>query len=102
MATKKVAKPVEEVKEEVVEVEEELDPMRKVTIRLFKDSGKYRDDMIVGLNGRIYQIKRGVEVEVPWAVAEIIRESLEQDQATAELIMSEEQNYHDNVERRLD
>jgi hypothetical protein len=94
MATKKA-----EVAEEV---REELDPMRKVTIRLFKDSGKYKDDMIVGLNGRMYQIQRGKEVEVPWAVAEIIRESLEQDQATAELIMREEQNYHDNVERRLD
>lgn len=98
MATKKAERPVEEEKEVV---REELDPMRKVTIKLFKDNGKYKDDMIVGLNGRIWQIKRGVEVEVPWAVAEIIRESLEQDQATAELIMQEEQNFHDNVERRL-
>ena len=102
MATKKVAKPVEEPVEEKEVVKEELDPMRKVTIRLFKDNGKYKDDMVVGLNGRMFQIKRGVEVEVPWAVAEIIRESLEQDQATAELIMQEEQNYHDNVERKLD
>lgn len=101
MATKKEVKPVEEVKEEIEEVKEE-DPMRKVKVRLFKDSGKYRNDLIVGYNGRMYQIKRGVEVEVPWAVAEIIRESLEQDQATAELIMSEEQNFHDNVERRLE
>ena len=98
MATKKAERPVEEEKEVV---NEELDPMRKVKIKLFKDNGKYKDDMIVGLNGRIWQIKRGVEVEVPWAVAEIIRESLEQDQATAELIMQEEQNFHDNVERRL-
>ena len=100
MATKKETLLDEEVKKETKK-EKELDPMRTVTIRLFKDSGKYKDDMIVGLNGRIWQIKRGVDVEVPWAVAEIIRESLEQDQATAELIMSEEQNFHDNVEKRL-
>ncbi len=91
-------------KKETAEAEvknEELNPMRPVTIRLFKDAGKYKDDMIVGHNGRMYQIQRGVDVTVPWAVAEIIRESLEQDQKTAELIIREEQNYINNVERRL-
>lgn len=97
MATKKETAEAE-VKNET---KEKLDPMRPVKIRLFKDAGKYRDDMIVGHNGRIYQIQRGVDVEVPWAVAEIIRESLEQDQKTAELIIQEEQNFINNVERRL-
>ena len=95
MATKKL-----EAEAEVKE-EKELDPMRKVKIHLFKDAGKYKDDMVVGYNGRMFKIQRGVDVEVPWAVAEIIRESLEQDQATAELIMKEEQDFIDNVEKRL-
>ena len=98
MATKKeTAETVENKTSEAAK----LDPMRPVKIRLFKDAGKYKDDMVVGLNGRIYKIQRGVDVEVPWAVAEIIRESLEQDQATAELIMREEQHFIDDVEKRL-
>lgn len=32
-----------------------------------------KEDVFVGLNGRTFQIKRGVEVEVPEGVAEILR-----------------------------
>ena len=32
-----------------------------------------RDDVFVGLNGRTFLIKRGVEVDVPEGVAEILR-----------------------------
>jgi hypothetical protein len=31
-----------------------------------------KDDVFVGLNGKTYLIKRGVEVEVPWGVAKIL------------------------------
>lgn len=31
-----------------------------------------KDDVYVGLNGKSYLIKRGVEVEVPWGVAKIL------------------------------
>lgn len=34
-----------------------------------------QDDVFVGYNGRTYLIKRGVEVEVPEGVVEIIEES---------------------------
>jgi hypothetical protein len=34
-----------------------------------------QDDVFVGYNGRAYLIKRGVEVEVPEGVVEIIEES---------------------------
>lgn len=37
----------------------------KVTIQLFKDNEKYKDDVFVAVNGHSYQIKRGVKVEVP-------------------------------------
>ena len=30
-----------------------------------KDNDKYKDDIIVGLNGVVYRIKRGVKVKVP-------------------------------------
>lgn len=57
-----------------------------VKIRLFKDNGRYKDDVFVGYNGKFYTIQRGVDVEVPRAVAEIIQQSIKQDQATQDAI----------------
>lgn len=57
-----------------------------VTIRLFKDAKDYKDDLVVGVNGKIYQIQRGVEVEVPRHVAEVIERSQETDEKTASII----------------
>lgn len=50
-----------------------------VEIMLFKDKNKYSGDLPVGLNGKLYQIQRGVRVRVPKAVAEIIRNSEKQN-----------------------
>ena len=44
------------------------------------------NEVVVGLNGRFYKIKRGVKVEVPKAVALILQQSEEQDAATLEMI----------------
>ena len=60
----------------------------RVRLKLFKDNKDYKDDLVVGLNGKLYQIKRGVEVEVPKGVAEIIEHAAEQDKKTAEMIES--------------
>lgn len=57
-----------------------------VSVKLFKDSGKYRDDVFVAVNGKGWQIRRGVEVQVPRYVALVLQQSLEQDAATAELM----------------
>lgn len=65
----------------------ETDRMReKVTIRLFKDNGKYKDDLSVSVNGVTYQIKRGVPVDVPRFVADVIKESEIQDTKTANML----------------
>lgn len=61
---------------------------KRVKIKLFKDSKEYKDDLTVVVNGKAYQIQRGVEVEVPESVAEVIEHSAVQDQKTAELIDS--------------
>ena len=45
---------------------------KRVTIRL-PLSRDERDDVYVGLNGKGYLIKRGVNVDVPAGVAEILR-----------------------------
>lgn len=59
-----------------------------VEIEIFKDTDRYKDDVIVSLNGKVFQIKRGVRVKVPAAVKEILDHSREQDQQTA--LMTEE------------
>ena len=53
------------------------------TIRLFSDSGKYKGDLFVSVNGVNYQLQRGKNIEVPQEVAEVIRHSQEQDDQTA-------------------
>ena len=65
----------------IAEAGEEL-----VEIKLFRDSGKYKDDVYVGLNGDRILIQRGVKVKIPRKYAEILDQSDLQDAATADLI----------------
>ncbi len=64
-----------------------------VEIELFKDNGKYKDDMTVLVNGKCWKIQRGVKVKVPRYVALVIENSLKQDRATAQLISQLEGDY---------
>lgn len=66
---------------------------KRVKIKLFKDSHEYKDDVFVSVNGERYQIQRGVEVEVPGYIAEVLEHSAEQDARTAELIEKIEAEY---------
>ena len=54
-----------------------------VSIRLFSDNGRCKGDLFVSVNGVNYQIKRGVTVQVPPEVAEVIQHSEEQDAQSA-------------------
>lgn len=54
-----------------------------VEIRLFKDNGKYKDDVFVAVNGKAWQIKRGETVKVPRYVKEVLDSSISQDQYAA-------------------
>ena len=54
-----------------------------VSIRLFSDNGRYKGDLFVSVTGVNYQIKRGVTVQVPPEVAEVIQHSEEQDAQSA-------------------
>lgn len=66
---------------------EQIDRMNeKVTIKLFKDNGKYKDDLTVTVNGITYQIQRGKTVEVPRYIADVIAQSERQDTHTANMI----------------
>lgn len=76
---KEAAVPEEDMTpEEGAVPENQGEPMEKIF--LFKDDGAYKDDLFVSVNGRNFQIQRGVEVEVPACVAEVIRNSDRQKQ----------------------
>lgn len=81
MATRK---PTEtEIKDEVMANEPARDPGEElVTVQLFKDNGKYRDDLYVAVNGERILIQRGVPVQIKRKFAEVIERSQLQDQQT--------------------
>lgn len=62
-------------------------------VKLFKDNHDYREDVFVAVNGERYLIQRGVEVEVPDYIAEVLEHSAQQDARTAELIEKIEADY---------
>ena len=71
MATeKKTTAPVEEA----VPVKKTVEKKVKIRLPITRDD---QDDVFVGVNGRTWLIKRGVEVEVPEVVAKVIAESEE-------------------------
>ena len=57
----------------------------EVEIQLFKDKGRYSDDVYVAVNGENCLIQRGRPVKVKRKFAEALRLSMEQDNETAEL-----------------
>lgn len=65
----------------------------KVVVNLFLDNDKYKDDVIVAVNGKAWQIQRGVDVEVPRYVAEVLNSSMKQDRATALRIKEMEEEF---------
>lgn len=75
--------------EEIVQIAEdapvtvERDPWeQKVMVRLPKGATGEGNSVIASVNGRVFQIKRGVDVEVPAPIAEVLRNSMEaQDEA---------------------
>lgn len=64
-----------------------------VPVQLFKDGGKYKDAVFVAVNGRSYQIQRGEMVYVPESVAEVLSQSMAQDNATARMIERESSDF---------
>ena len=87
--TIKNVKPVASGTEPVAPSSEEF----MVKIKLFKDDDKYKDDLVVGVNGKVYQIQRGMEVEVPLCVAEVIENQERQDKETARKIAEAVEKY---------
>lgn len=70
---------------------------KPVTIKLFKDNGKYRDDVYVAVNDRSFLIKRGVEVTVPRFIEQALKNSLSQDEYVASLVERLQTDYENSI-----
>lgn len=55
-----------------------------VTVKLFKDNDKYRDDVFVAVNGKGMIVPRGKEVKIPRKYAIALKNSEAQDSFAAE------------------
>ena len=61
-------------------VPEKNDPKRLVTV-MIPLTREQQDDVFVCVNNHSFQIKRGVKVQVPYYIAEVLERSEESDQA---------------------
>lgn len=95
MAARKTTQPQEnenENNEAVTPVENTveqpaIDPMEElVTVQLFKDNDKYKDDVYVAVNGERILIQRGVPVPIKRKFAEVINHSMYQDGQTERML----------------
>lgn len=71
-----------------------------VPVRLFRDNGKYKDDVFVAVNGERVQIRRGETVLIKRKFAEVLERSMNQDAATAALIEQESSRYASEAQAR--
>lgn len=71
-----------------------------VTVCLFKDNERYKDDVFVAVNGKTWQIRRGEPVQIPRYVADVLDQSMKQDTATANLIERESARYEAEAKAR--
>ncbi|MBQ4153390.1 MAG: hypothetical protein IJD11_03445 [Oscillospiraceae bacterium] len=55
------------------------------TVRLYKDNDRYKKDVQVIVNGKAYLIQRGVSVEIPASVAEVLENAQAQSQLAIEV-----------------
>ena len=70
-----------------------------VEVKLFRDSGAYKEDLTVGVNGKFIKIKRGVPVKIKKKYADVIDHSSVQDAATADLIDRKSSEYKEESKK---
>lgn len=71
-----------------------------VEVELFKDSGKYKDDVYVAVNGERVQIQRGVPVKIKKKFYKVLEASRKQDIATAKFIQEKVDEFEAESKRR--
>ena len=83
----------EENQRKKAEVEEYLNEY--VSIKLFRDNDKYKDDVYVAVNGKNCVIKRGEWVRVRRKFALVIDQSEIQDMKTAEFLEFQQKKFEE-------
>ena len=66
-----------------------------VYVELFKDNGRYKDDVLVCVNGESCQIKRGVRVRIKRKFLWAIQNQMRQDANTANMIQEMHEAFDD-------
>ena len=69
------------------------------TVHLFRDSGRYKDDVFVAVNGHSVLIKRGETVRVRRMFAEVLERSMKQDAQTARMMERESADFRRREEQ---
>jgi hypothetical protein len=67
------------------------------SINKYESSDKYKDDLMVAVNGETNLIQRGVTVKVKRKVLWNIQDQMRQDASTANLIQSMSSDYEDSA-----
>ncbi|MBQ1371843.1 MAG: hypothetical protein IIY70_02815 [Oscillospiraceae bacterium] len=70
-----------------------------VSVTLPRATGKEEDFVFVGLNGKGYTIRRGVPVQLPRPVYEILTESQRQQQRQQDFIQRQQENAARSADR---
>lgn len=68
-----------------------------VSVMLFKDNGKYKDDLLVCVNGETCLIQRGMHVQVKRKFLWAIQNQMRQDASTANLIQEMSCEFEDSA-----
>ena len=66
-----------------------------ISVKLFRDNDRYKDDVYVAVNGQNCMIKRGEWVKIKRKFALVLDASEIQDMKTAELIEREQKKFAD-------
>ena len=84
MATKKSLAELEaEIMEQPKKAVQEVDPWKKkVTIRIPKSVDGSANYLIASVNGKVFKIMKGVNVDVPAPIAEVVEHMFEAEEAT--------------------
>lgn len=75
-----------EVKKEKEVIKDEKYYNEIVKVKLFKDNGKYKEDVFVAVNGVGMLVPRGKEVEIPRKYALVLENSQKQAEYSMEYI----------------
>lgn len=99
------AKETAEAKEAAGAAEEAVNPVDEemeeyVTVKLFKDNGKYKDDVFVAVNGEGCNIPRGIPVKIKRKFALVLEQSDLQDYNTVQFMNEEARKFEEETKLR--